>query len=71
MHLARLLTYVPGKVFAGVKPHSPALLHSLGSMVGRLDRALQDFTHPAAVRTMKWDLQHANGAPASPKRSSP
>jgi 4-aminobutyrate aminotransferase-like enzyme/Ser/Thr protein kinase RdoA (MazF antagonist) len=58
-HLVRLLTYVPGKVFAGVKPHSPALLHSLGSMVGRLDRALQDFTHPAAARTLKWDLQRA------------
>ncbi len=58
-HFVRLLTYVPGRILAEVKPHSPALLHSLGGMLGRLDRALQDFTHPAAQRTLRWDLRHA------------
>ena len=58
-HFVRLLTYVPGRIFAEVKPHSPALLHSLGGRLGRLDRALQDFSHPAAQRTLRWDLRHA------------
>ena len=58
-HFVRLLTYVPGRILAEVKPHSPALLHSLGGSLGRLDRALQDFIHPAAQRTLRWDLRHA------------
>ena len=56
----RLLTYVPGRLFAEYKPHSPALLHSLGALLGRMDSALQDFTHPAARRTLKWDLPRAS-----------
>jgi 4-aminobutyrate aminotransferase-like enzyme/Ser/Thr protein kinase RdoA (MazF antagonist) len=58
-HLARLLTYVPGALFAEVKPHTPHLLRSLGSILGRLDAGLSDFAHPAARRFLKWDLQHA------------
>jgi 4-aminobutyrate aminotransferase-like enzyme/Ser/Thr protein kinase RdoA (MazF antagonist) len=58
-HYVRLLTFVPGKVLAETRPHTPELLDSLGSMLGNMDCALQDFTHPAAHRTLKWDLQHA------------
>jgi len=58
-HLMRLLTYVPGQLFAHVNPHTPTLLHSLGRVMGTIDRALQDFSHPAARRTLKWDLPHA------------
>jgi 4-aminobutyrate aminotransferase-like enzyme/Ser/Thr protein kinase RdoA (MazF antagonist) len=58
IHFARLLTYVPGKVLAETKPHTPELLYSLGSIIGKMDRALQDFTHPAAHRILRWDLQH-------------
>ena len=36
----RLLNYVPGKLFARYRPHSPALLHSLGVLLGRMDDAL-------------------------------
>ena len=57
-HFVRLLTFVPGKVLAETRPHTPALLYSLGSMMGKMDYALQDFMHPAAYRTLKWDLQH-------------
>ncbi len=56
----RLLNYIPGKVFAKAKPHTPALLHSLGDLLGRVDSALQDFSHPAAHRVLKWDLQRAS-----------
>ena len=59
MHFARLLTYVPGKHLAEIKPHTPALLSRLGTMMGRFDAALQNFTHPAAERTLKWDVRNA------------
>ncbi len=58
-HLARLLTYVPGKLFAETRPHTPELLTSLGTLMGRTDRALQGFSHPAAHRRLKWDLRYA------------
>lgn len=58
-HSARLLSYIPGKHLADTRPHTPALLHSLGSLMGRFDAALQNFTHPAAERVLKWDVRHA------------
>jgi len=58
-HFMRLLTYVPAKLFAYVKPHSPELLHSLGRVLGQMDEALFDFKHPAAQRLLKWDLKNA------------
>jgi 4-aminobutyrate aminotransferase-like enzyme/Ser/Thr protein kinase RdoA (MazF antagonist) len=59
-HFVRILTYIPGKVLAETRPHSPELLYSLGSLMGKMDSALQDFTHAAAHRTLKWDLQHTH-----------
>jgi 4-aminobutyrate aminotransferase-like enzyme/Ser/Thr protein kinase RdoA (MazF antagonist) len=58
-HYARLLTYVPGKLLARTNPHPPELLRSLGGLLGTLDGALRDFTHPAARRELKWDLARA------------
>jgi len=45
-HFMRLLTYVPAKLFAHVKPHSPELLRSLGRVLGEMNAALFDFNHP-------------------------
>src|SRR6266699_2074440 len=59
-HFVRILTYIPGKVLAETRPHTPELLYSLGSMMGKMDYALQDFTHAAAHRTLTWDLQHTH-----------
>ena len=59
LHFVRVLTYLPGKPLAEVRPHSPGLLSSLGSFVAHLGRALQDFDHPAAHRDFHWDLKHA------------
>jgi 4-aminobutyrate aminotransferase-like enzyme/Ser/Thr protein kinase RdoA (MazF antagonist) len=56
----RLVSYLPATVLAGFKPHSPELLHSLGISLGQIDRALSDFTHPAASRDFKWDLKRAD-----------
>ncbi len=58
-HFVRLLSYLPGKLLAHVSPHTPELLRSLGRALGTLDRALEDFAHPAADRALKWDLRRA------------
>ena len=58
-HLVRLLTWVPGRVLAGVRPHTPELLRSLGTLLGTMDAALAGFSHPAAERDLKWDPRRA------------
>jgi len=59
-HFVRLLTYLPGKPFALVKPHDADLLTSLGRFFGNVDHILQGFDHAAAHRDFHWDLQHAS-----------
>ena len=56
---ARLLTYLPGSLFAAVRPHSPELLYDLGQTLGQIDREMQSFSHLAAARDLKWDLKRA------------
>jgi 4-aminobutyrate aminotransferase-like enzyme/Ser/Thr protein kinase RdoA (MazF antagonist)/murein DD-endopeptidase MepM/ murein hydrolase activator NlpD len=58
-HFARLFTYVPGRLLADTRPHTPMLLRSLGRLLGMLDAALADFMHPEAERELKWDLPRA------------
>jgi 4-aminobutyrate aminotransferase-like enzyme len=50
-----LLTFVKGTVLADARPHSPELLHSVGRLLGEIDNALAGFSHPAALRQLKWD----------------
>lgn len=59
-HFVRLLTYLPGKPFARVKPHDADLLADLGRFFGHVDHALQGYDHPAAHRDFHWDLQQAS-----------
>lgn len=59
-HFVRLLTYLPGKPLGTVKPHAPELLEKLGDYLGKLDKALATFAHPAADRVLQWDLQQAS-----------
>ena len=55
-HIVRLISFLPGKLYSATAP-SPALLGSLGSMMGRLSRALRGFGHPAAHRPgFLWNL---------------
>lgn len=55
----RILTWLPGDLLHQAKPQLPALLGSLGSFLGGMDRALEDFTHPAQERVLDWNLQEA------------
>lgn len=59
-YFVRLLSYLPGKPLGTVNPHRPALLYALGNYLGQLDQALADFEHPAADRSIQWDLRRAN-----------
>src|SRR6202790_726087 len=74
--LVWLLTFMPGTVLAKVCPHSDDLLRSLGRLLGTIDAGLQDFSHPAAQRELKWDLaaagwikEHVNKISDSSRRS--
>lgn len=58
-HYARMLSWVPGMLFADVRPHSPDLLESLGRAIAWLDAGLEGLDHPAARRELKWDLVRA------------
>lgn len=59
-HFVRLATFLPGVPLAEIAPHSPALLYDLGGKLGRMDRALADFDHPAVHRDFHWDLANGN-----------
>ncbi len=55
-HMARLMTYLPGQLYSTVTP-SPVLTGSLGTVLGRLSKALRGFGHPAAHRAgFLWNL---------------
>jgi Ser/Thr protein kinase RdoA (MazF antagonist) len=53
---ARLLSWLPGRLWATVNPKTEILRYSLGEAAGELTKALQDFEHPGAHRTLEWDL---------------
>lgn len=54
--LARLITFLPGASLEG-KPIGPALAEQVGAVAGRMSVALQGFFHPAAARTLMWDIR--------------
>ena len=54
---ARVLTWLDGDLVLD-SPQTPALFGDAGRMLGRLNRALADFDHPAADRDLAWDLPH-------------
>jgi 4-aminobutyrate aminotransferase-like enzyme/Ser/Thr protein kinase RdoA (MazF antagonist) len=54
-----MLSYIPGNLYANVKPQNLELLESLGKVLAQYDKALLDFDHPFAKRELKWDLAKA------------
>jgi len=55
----RVLSFLEGTFWVDANNHTDALMISLGSMLGQMDRALQDFKHPAMHRHYVWDIQTA------------
>ncbi len=56
----RLQTYLPGTPLHGAA-RSAAQCGNLGTLLARLDLALEGYRHPGAHRPLRWDLQHASG----------
>lgn len=52
----RLLSWIPGRLWSSVNPHSNDLRFSLGNECGKLTKALQDFDHKEAHRSFEWDV---------------
>ena len=57
--LGRLLSFLPGVHLARVTSRSRRLLRNIGGFLGRVDRALAGYDHPATHRELDWDLVHA------------
>ncbi|MCX2887679.1 aminotransferase class III-fold pyridoxal phosphate-dependent enzyme [Pseudomonas sp. DCB_BI] len=57
-HAVRLVSWLHGTPLAQAR-RSFALMRNFGQALGELDRALQGFMHPGAVRELDWDLRHA------------
>ncbi|AWC25152.1 2,2-dialkylglycine decarboxylase [Aminobacter sp. MSH1] len=60
-HALRLVSWLPGMPLAEAA-RTPELLGNLGAALGRLDRALQGFIHPGALRSFDWDIRQAGAA---------
>jgi acetylornithine/succinyldiaminopimelate/putrescine aminotransferase/Ser/Thr protein kinase RdoA (MazF antagonist) len=55
-----MLDWLPGKLLADTKYHSPRLLRNYGRLLARTDAKLATFDHPSAHRELKWDLKRAS-----------
>src|SRR3982751_2186014 len=52
----RLLSFLEGEFWIDT-PHRPDELHyDLGNFLGKMDKALQNFSHPAMHRPYIWDI---------------
>lgn len=52
---AMLVSFVPGEPWSA-RPHGPALRGAVGAAAARLRLALDGFDHPAARRSLPWDM---------------
>jgi 4-aminobutyrate aminotransferase-like enzyme/Ser/Thr protein kinase RdoA (MazF antagonist) len=59
VHHVRMYPVMPGRQRIDAVDLSDAALAGWGETTARLGRALRGFFHPAAQRTMLWDVQHA------------
>lgn len=55
----RLYDVLPGRGRSDPRDLSDAAIVGWGETTARIGRALRGFMHPAAVRSMLWDVQHA------------
>ena len=59
-HLVRMVSFVPGQVWADVAPHAQELFRSLGRALALVDAALSDLPAAGASGDLKWDLTRAS-----------
>ena len=51
-----LLSWIPGRVWNQVNPHTQNLRYELGFTCGTVSKALDDFDHDFAHRYFEWDI---------------
>ena len=54
----RLLTYLEGKLFSGLKDPGLEDFKTIGELYGEIDTALFEFDHSSAARYLHWDLKN-------------
>jgi len=64
-HLLRLLTYVDGEPIQRYRHFAAPLLAAVGQIAAAAATALAGFDHPAAERTLQWDLRRAGDVVAA------
>ena len=56
--IGRVFSWVEGTILVQWTPHSHELLHQMGQELGALNKALEDFSHPAAHLDHNWKIDH-------------
>ena len=60
-HAMRVVSWVTGVPLAETK-REEGVVASLGTLLGKMDKALRGFVHPGALRSFEWDLRAAGDA---------
>ena len=63
-YFVRILSFLQGTFWVDSPAHPDSLLKDLGSFLGEMDLALQNFYHPAMCRQYVWDIKNALDARA-------
>lgn len=58
----RILNFLEGVFWVDEKAKTKELQYDLGNFLGKMDHALQDFSHPAMHRNYTWDISRASEA---------
>ncbi|MCD0474327.1 aminotransferase class III-fold pyridoxal phosphate-dependent enzyme [Flavobacterium sp. EDS] len=58
----RILSFLEGSFWYEQPKKSDTALYNLGAFMGNMDKALQDFSHPAMHRNYTWDISRASDA---------
>lgn len=62
IYYLRILNFLEGTFWVEKENKSNLLFSNLGSFLGNMDKALQDFSHPAMHRSYTWDISRATEA---------
>lgn len=55
----RILNFLEGNFWVDEQHHSEELQKDLGAFLGKMDKALSGFFHPAVNRSYEWDIKNA------------
>ena len=61
-HYMRLLSFLEGEFWMNLPERSNALHTDLGNFLGKMDKGLEKFSHPAMHRRYVWDISNAMDA---------